>query len=86
MERRDDRLSIVAVGADVEGKAGTADFAYLIVTIKRGFAIPTTLAEFSWNASANPSHLHDVHFTAARANALHLRFDETLPLGNLIRL
>jgi len=70
----------------VEGKAGTADFAYLIITIKRDSAIPATLAELTRHSSPNPSHLHDVHFTAARANALHLRFDETLPLGNLIRL
>jgi len=70
----------------VEGKAGTADFAYLIVTIKRGFAIPTTLAEFSWNASANPSHLHDVHFTAARADTRHLRFAEPFNLGHLVKL
>ena len=67
-------LSIVAVAAGVDGKAGTADFACLIVTIKRGFSIPTTLAEFTWNASPNPPHLHDVHFTAAGADALHLRF------------
>jgi len=86
MERRDAGLSIVAVGFGVDGKAGTEDFGFLIVTIKRGFAIPTTLAKFSWNASPNPSHLSNVHFTAARANALHLRFAEPFNLGNLIRL
>jgi hypothetical protein len=86
MERRDAGLSIVAAGAGVDGKAGTEDFAFLIVIVKRGFAIPTTLAEFTRHASSNPAHLHDVHFTAARANALHLRFAEPFNLGNLVKL
>jgi hypothetical protein len=64
----------------------TSLFIVLIILIKRGFAIPATLAEFTGDASSNPSHFHYVHFTAAGTDALHLRFAETFTFGHLIRL
>jgi hypothetical protein len=44
------------------------------------------MAEFSRNASSNPSHLHDVHFAAARANALDLSFRVYVTPGKKIKL
>jgi hypothetical protein len=58
----------------------------LIILIKRGFAISAVLAKLPWNAPSNPPYLHDVDFTAAWTDALHLRFAETFNLGHLIRL
>jgi hypothetical protein len=58
----------------------------LIILHERGSAIPATLAEFTGDAPSNPPHLHDVHFTATGADALHLRFSEAINLGYLIRL
>jgi hypothetical protein len=61
-------------------------FLLLIFIAKRAFAITAVLAEFARDASSNPSHLHDVHFAAAGADALHFRFGETLNLGHLVML
>ena len=58
----------------------------LIFIIKRSLAIPAMLAEFMRNASSNPSHLHNVHFTAARADTRHLRFAEPFNLGHMVKL
>jgi hypothetical protein len=70
----------------MDGIADTIVSAHLIFIIRRGLSISAMLAEFMRNASPNPAHLHDVHFTAARANALHLRFAEPFNLEHLIRL
>jgi hypothetical protein len=64
-------LSIVEAGAGVDGNIISP--CLLIILIKRGcFVISATLAKFPRNAPSNPPHLHDVHFTAPGADALHL--------------
>jgi len=58
----------------------------LIFIIKRSLAISAMLAKFARHPSSNPSDLHDMHFTAARADASYLRFAATFNLGHLIKL
>lgn len=56
-----------------------------ILVVERGFAVTAALAKFSGDTSADPSHLHEVHFSAARAEALHFRFSETFDFGQFIK-
>jgi len=82
---RNTRLSNVAIGLGVDGKAGSQQkrisSELLIILIERSFTTPATLTKFARNTSPNPLHLHDVHFTAPWADALHLGFAEPVNLG-----
>jgi hypothetical protein len=58
----------------------------LIFIVERGFTIPAALTELAGNASSDPANLHGVHLAAAGADALQLRFAETLDLRQFVKL
>ena len=70
-ERGGAGLSIVAAGSGVDGSEGRHRervSTRLIFIVRWSLAISAMLAEFTRNASSNPSHLHDVQFTATWAS------------------
>jgi hypothetical protein len=67
------------------GARENPSFRQLIFIVERGFTIPAAFTELAGNASADPVNLHDVHLAAAGADALQLRFAETLDLRPFVK-